>query len=69
MNESIAVVLNGWAVSSTGASNIAIFCAVYLGYIVLVILALYVFFGKDRRTDMRQVLSIFVGALFALAIT
>ena len=69
MNESIALVLNGWAVSSTWASNIAIFCAVYLGYAVLVALVAYVFLGKNIRTDMQQILSIFVWALFALAIT
>ena len=65
MNESILLFLNSYANSSPLISQGVVFCAEYLGYVVLVAIIAYGLFGKDRKTDIRQVLSLFAAAGFS----
>ncbi|MEK9131513.1 MAG: phosphatase PAP2 family protein [Patescibacteria group bacterium] len=65
MNESVLMFLNTLANSSPLISRCVIFCAEYLGYVVLVAIIAYGLFGKDRKTDIRQVLSLFAVAALA----
>ncbi|MEN9614494.1 MAG: hypothetical protein RLZZ347_801 [Candidatus Parcubacteria bacterium] len=68
MNESILLLLNTFANSSPLIAHCVIFCAEYLGYVVLVGIIAYGIWGKDQKNDIRQVLSIFAAAGFAYII-
>jgi undecaprenyl-diphosphatase len=68
MNESILLSLNNFANSSPFISPVVIFCANYLGFVVLAGIIAYGVFGKDQKNDIRQVVSIFAAAGFSWVI-
>lgn len=68
MNESLLLFLNSYANSSPLISQCVIFCAEYLGYVVIVGILAYGIFGKDQKKDIRQVISIFAAAGFSWVI-
>ncbi len=68
LNEVIVRTLNHWSGQSLYTTNLVVFCAVYLGWLMIFILFLYVYQSKRHWTTFRFILMSLVVALSTLAL-
>jgi len=68
LNISIVSFLNHWANSSLYASNIVIFCAVYLGWVLVIGLLFYIYDARNHWKAFRIPLLFLVSGLLALLV-
>ncbi|MCX6712633.1 MAG: phosphatase PAP2 family protein [Candidatus Vogelbacteria bacterium] len=65
LNIAIVKILNGWAVSSLYVSNLVIFAAYYLGFVMILVLPVYIWRSRRRLSAIRIVLLAVASGLLA----
>lgn len=69
INDSLLLWLNGLANSSLAVSNLIVFCAVYLGFFLVVMAAVYVWRGRSPLRRFRVVILALIAGFLSLLTT